>query len=80
MYRSLHTATGDSFRDLTRISRINETMWSELFLMNKANLLEQMDLFIRELSEMRTLLEAEDREGLKEKMKLSTERRAYFDN
>ena len=55
-------------------------MWSELFLMNKAKLLEQMDLFIRELSEMRTLLEAEDREGLKEKMKLSTERRAYFDN
>ena len=78
--RHLVDYTGDSFRDLTRISRINETMWSELFLMNKANLLEQMDLFIRELSEMRTLLEAEDREGLKEKMKLSTERRAYFDN
>ena len=78
--RHLVDYTGDSFRDLTRISRINETMWSELFLMNKAKLLEQMDLFIRELSEMRTLLEAEDREGLKEKMKLSTERRAYFDN
>ena len=78
--RHLVDYTGDSFRDLTRISRINETMWSELFLMNKAKLLEQMDLFIRELSEMRTLLEAEDREGLKEKMKLSTKRRAYFDN
>ncbi len=78
--RHLVDYTGDSFRDLTRISRINETMWSELFLMNKAKLLEQMDLFIRELSEMRTLLEEEDREGLKEKMKLSTERRAYFDN
>ena len=23
--------TGDSFRDLTRIAKINETLWSELF-------------------------------------------------
>jgi prephenate dehydrogenase len=38
--------TGDSFRDLTRIARINDLMWSELFVANKAALLEQMDLFI----------------------------------
>ena len=71
--------TGDSFRDLTRISRINETMWSELFLLNKDELLMQMDRFIGELSEMRDMLAASDREGLMDKMRLSTERRAYFD-
>lgn len=71
--------TGDSFRDLTRISRINETMWSELFLLNKDELLLQMDRFIGELSEMRDMLAASDREGLMDKMRLSTERRAYFD-
>ncbi len=27
--------TGDSFRDLTRIAKINEKMWTELFIMNK---------------------------------------------
>ena len=27
--------TGDSFRDLTRIARINDLMWSELFVANK---------------------------------------------
>ena len=27
--------TGDSFRDLTRIARINDLMWSELFVENK---------------------------------------------
>ena len=27
--------TGDSFRDLTRIARINDLMWSELFVDNK---------------------------------------------
>ena len=27
--------TGDSFRDLTRIARINDKLWSELFLLNR---------------------------------------------
>lgn len=71
--------TGDSFRDLTRIARINENMWSELFLMNKDVLISEMNDFIREITEMKELLEKDDREGLKEKMKLSTLRRGWFD-
>ena len=77
--RHLAAYTGDSFRDLTRIARINDVMWSELFLRNKEPLLRQMDTFLREFSELRDLLEAEDAEGLREKMRLSTERRSYFD-
>ena len=72
--------TGDSFRDLTRIARINENMWSELFLLNKDALLEQMNIFLREFILFRDLLEAEDVEGMKEKMRISTARRAVFDN
>ena len=71
--------TGDSFRDLTRIARINETMWSELFLLNKEALLQQMDSFMEEFAVLRELLANSDREGLKEKMRLSTARRALFD-
>lgn len=71
--------TGDSFRDLTRIARINENMWSELFLSNKEVLLNQIDKFSDELSQIRTMLSEDNREGLKEKMKLSTKRRSYFD-
>ncbi len=71
--------TGDSFRDLTRIARINEDMWSELFLLNKDELLKQMDLFMQEFGELRTMLAEEDAEGMKKKMRLSTERRAWFD-
>lgn len=78
-YRELAAYTGDSFRDLTRIARINENMWSELFLLNKPVLLEQMDLFMSELSAVRELIEKDDADGLKEKMRLSTARRAYFD-
>lgn len=77
--RHLAEYTGDSFRDLTRIARINDLMWSELFLKNKEPLLRQMDVFLREFSELRDLLSAEDVEGLREKMRLSTERRSYFD-
>lgn len=71
--------TGDSFRDLTRIARINDAMWSELFLLNKDALLAQMDKFLLELYRMRYMLEVGDVEGLREKMRLSTERRAVFD-
>src|SRR5699024_9980679 len=37
--------TGDSFRDLTRIARINDKMWAELFLWNKDNLISDSDMF-----------------------------------
>ncbi len=71
--------TGDSFRDLTRIAKINEKMWPELFLLNKEKLLAQIDRFSNELAAFRGLLAAEDREGMEEKMKLSTQRRHQFD-
>lgn len=71
--------TGDSFRDLTRIARINDLMWSELFAANKDVLLEQMDLFMKKFNELRTMLETEDIEGMRAMMRHSTERRALFD-
>ena len=75
----LASYTGDSFRDLTRIARINENMWSELFLLNKDVLLEQMDSFMDEFKTIRDMLSTENREALCDKMRLSTKRRAYFD-
>jgi prephenate dehydrogenase len=71
--------TGDSFRDLTRIARINDLMWSELFAANKDVLLCQMDLFMKKFNELRTMLETEDIEGMRAMMRHSTERRALFD-
>jgi len=71
--------TGDSFRDLTRIARINDAMWSELFQMNKNVLISEMDDFINEMRDMKSLLENDDIEGMRQKMRLSTERRGWFD-
>jgi prephenate dehydrogenase len=71
--------TGDSFRDLTRIARINDLMWSELFIANKDALLEQMELFIDKFQELKEMLATEDVEGMRKMMRHSTERRALFD-
>ncbi len=71
--------TGDSFRDLTRIAAINDEMWSELFLMNKEHLINNMNRFEQEFSRLKSLLEDNNREGIREMMKLSTKRRKLFD-
>ena len=77
--QGLEKFTGDSFRDLTRIAKINDKMWSELFLMNKGALLDSMDSFISEFSAFRNMLQAEDCGGMREKMRNSTARRSLFD-
>lgn len=77
--RHLAEFTGDSFRDLTRIARINDGMWSELFLLNRDELLSQMDLFIGKFGELRDALAAGDMDKMREMMRISTERRSYFD-
>ena len=71
--------TGDSFRDLTRIARINETMWSELFLLNKDDLVSQIDIFTSQLRRLRDAVAEDDEATLKEMMIRSTERRRNFD-
>lgn len=76
---NLEKYTGDSFRDLTRIARINDSMWSELFLMNKTTLLANMELFEKEFKRLKEALKNEDVECMRDMMRLSTQRRALFD-
>ena len=75
----LEDYTGDSFRDLTRIARLNDEMWSELFLLNRDELVRQMDLFSEKFELMRNSIANGDRETIRRMMCLSTERRKYFD-
>lgn len=39
-----------SYKDLTRVAWLNPTMWTELFLSNRDNLLEELDYFINSLT------------------------------
>lgn len=71
--------TGDSFRDLTRIAKINENLWTELFLMNKDVLVNEITAFVDEVNDFKQKLMDEDVEGMKQKFIQSTNRRKYFD-
>ncbi|MBE6677577.1 MAG: 3-deoxy-7-phosphoheptulonate synthase [Ruminococcaceae bacterium] len=71
--------SGDSFRDLTRIAKINDRMWSELFLANKTPLLKEMDCFMEEFKRLRTMIAEGNTEDMRAMMRLSTERRTKFD-
>ena len=71
--------TGDSFRDLTRIAKINENLWTELFLLNKENLVLKIEQFVNEINDFKDALVNEDIDKMKQKFITSTNRRKYFD-
>lgn len=70
---------GDSYRDLTRIAKINEDLWAELFIGNKKNLLKMIQQFERELDIIKDALNDNDLGTLKEKFIISTKRREKID-
>ena len=75
----LERYTGDSFRDLTRIAKINDEMWSELFLLNRDALLAEMDAFRDAFDALRDTVATGKREDMREMMRISTARRALLD-
>ena len=70
---------GDSYRDLTRIAKINEDLWAELFMGNKKNLLKMIQQFEKELDVIKDALNNNDLGTLKEKFIISTKRREKID-
>lgn len=76
---NLEAFTGDSFRDLTRISKINDEMWSELFIWNKEKLIAEMDNFIAHFEALKQDIANEDKPAMRELMQKSTKRRSLFD-
>ena len=66
---------GDTYRELTRIAKINGELWSELFLYNKDELLGAMDNFEQQFRLMRTAIEEDDESGLVSLFEESTARR-----
>ncbi len=54
-----------SYKDLTRVAWLNETMWTELFLENKEHLVNELDYFINALTQYKTAMESNDADTLK---------------
>ena len=58
-----------SFQDMTRVARLNETMWTELFLDNGDLLAPSIDDLILRLTQYRHALAEEDADELRELLK-----------
>lgn len=55
-----------SFQDLTRVAKLNEDMWTPLFIMNKEPLCFEIDFIIDRLKEYRTAIMNEDHDTLRQ--------------
>ncbi len=58
-----------SFRDLTRVARLNPDMWTELFFDNRAHLTKEIDNIIENLKVYRDALTNGDREAMRQALK-----------
>lgn len=53
-----------SYKDMTRVAKLNENMWTELFTENSDNLIKELDYIITSLGEYKTALENKDKSTL----------------
>lgn len=75
----IEKATGDSFRDLTRIAKINTKLWSSLFIDNKKMLIKEIDSFINEIKKIRAYIDNNEIEDLASSLDKGRERRIKLD-
>lgn len=69
------SVVGDSYRELTRIAQINEKLWSELFIGNKENLLQKIEVFQERLDLLKRAILEDKKDILEEEFIKSSIRR-----
>lgn len=70
---------GGSYRDMTRVACLNEKVWTELFLLNRAALLSEIDRLTASLEQTRQAIAAGDRAGLEELLRQGREAKEQID-
>lgn len=70
--------SGGSYRDLTRVAYLNETMWTELFLENRRALVPEIDEMIEHLTEYRDAIEQQDADTLFQLLRDGKRRKEQF--
>lgn len=68
-----------SYNDLTRVAKLNEVMWTELFLENKENLIGELDTIIENLEKYAKALKEEDANSLEALLKDGRQRKESID-
>ena len=65
-----------SFRDMTRVARLDENMWTELFMDNCDYLTEELEILIANLNDYLDALKAKDAEKIRALLKDGREKKA----
>jgi len=68
-----------SYKDMTRVARLNENMWTELFLENKDALVNEIDIMIKNLTDYSNAIKEENYEVLFNLLKDGRERKMLAD-
>ncbi len=68
-----------SYKDLSRVAKLNETMWTELFLLNRENLVTEIDGMIDRLEQFRDAIKDGKEKDLWELLHEGTERKVLVD-
>ncbi len=68
-----------SYKDLTRVARLNATMWTELFLDNAENLSSEIGILIDNLQQYKDAIDAGDADRLKELLEEGDRRKREVD-
>lgn len=55
---------GGSFRDSTRVADINSKLWTQLFMLNSDNLVDEIERFEEALEEIKVAIKSENRNAL----------------
>lgn len=66
-----------SFRDMTRVAKLDEKMWSELFLMNRPALLSEIDELMSNLQALRDAIQNNDRMMLESLLATGREKKEW---
>jgi len=70
---------GSGFKSSTRIAKSSPELWKDIFMMNRENILHCLDVFIRKLDEIKTLMSSEPTEELKKFMEKAKKLRESID-
>ena len=78
--RDHQSFSAGSYRDLTRVAKLNEVMWTELFLENREYLGRELDFLIAAMEEYRDALRNGEEERLKRLLREGRERKEEIDS
>lgn len=68
-----------SYKDLSRVARLNEPMWTELFMANKENIIFEIDNLIENLKQYSDAIKANDEKTLIELLRDGTQKKERAD-